>query len=64
MAREPQRGEKTPGQVAYEKFCEQEYQQKRRVWNRWELVPPDERAKWEHDAMRWGGPAEGEHDGT
>lgn len=45
---------KTAGQIDYERFCEREYQQHGRVWNRWETLPHEEKARWEASAMRWG----------
>lgn len=47
-------GGKTPGQIDYERFCEREYRQLGRVWNRWETLPHEEKAGWEAGAMKWG----------
>jgi hypothetical protein len=42
---------KTPGQIAYEKFRDEEYRQHHRLWNRWAELPPEEVAKWEEAAL-------------
>lgn len=43
--------EKSQGQLNYEQFCEQEYRQHGRVWNRWELLPMESKAEWEVGAI-------------
>ena len=46
-------GEKTPGQLEYEKFCVEEWKHGR-LWNAWALVLPEDRAEWEMSAVLWG----------
>lgn len=46
--------DKTLGQIAYEKFRDEEYRQHHRLWNRWATLPAEEVVKWEESALLYG----------
>jgi hypothetical protein len=50
----PAAPEKTPGQLRYERSCEEGWRQHHRTWNRWETLTPEEKGEWERAEMLWG----------